>query len=58
MTIVTAALNNAGYETHAPDYTVTENSIDTLTLQDGGIVDLTWDNPTRSSEFRTLSVGT
>ena len=42
---------------HAPGYTVTENSIDTLTLQDGGIVDLTWDNPTRSSEFRTLSVG-
>ena len=43
--------------TSAPGYTVTENSIDTLTLKDGGIVDLTWDNPTRSSEFRTLSVG-
>jgi hypothetical protein len=42
--------------TRAPGYTVTANSIDTLTLKDGGIVDLTWDNPTRSSEFRTLEV--
>jgi outer membrane autotransporter protein len=47
---------NNGKVNHAPDYTVTENSIDTLTLKDGGIVDLTWDNPTRSSEFRTLEV--
>ena len=47
---------NNGTVNHAPDYTVTENSIDTLTLKDGGIVDLTWDNPTRSSEFRTLEV--
>ena len=47
---------NNGTLNHAPDYTVTENSIDTLTLKDGGIVDLTWDNPTRSSEFRTLEV--
>jgi outer membrane autotransporter protein len=43
--------------TYAPNYTVKDNSIDTLTLKDGGIVDLTWDNPTRSSEFRTLSIG-
>jgi hypothetical protein len=47
---------NNGKVNHAPDYTVTENSIDTLTLKDGGIVDLTWDNPTRSSAFRTLEV--
>jgi len=45
------------YNTQAQDYTTTANSIDALTLKDGGIVDLTWDNPTRSSEFRTLSVG-
>ena len=45
------------YNTPAQTATTTDNSIDTLTLSNGGIVDLTWDNATRSSEFRTLSIG-
>ena len=46
---------------YAPDYTVTTGGIKTLTLQDGGIVDLTWDNAAngkRSGVFRTLSIDT
>ena len=38
------------------DYTFTDNSIGTLTLSDGGIVDLTWDRRERSDSFRTLTV--
>jgi outer membrane autotransporter protein len=38
------------------DYTFTDNSIGTLTLSDGGIVDLTWDKRERSDSFRTLTI--
>ena len=43
------------------DYQVTANSTKSLTLSNGGIVDLTWDNAAngkRSGVFRTLSIDT
>jgi outer membrane autotransporter protein len=46
------------YDTKDQDATTTAASIDTLTLSDGGTVDLTWDNATRADSFRTLDVGT
>ena len=46
------------FTNYAPTLQVPAEEIVTLTLRNGGSVDLTWDNPTRSSEFRTLSVGT
>ena len=44
--------------TFTKDYTVADNSITRLTLNDGGIVDLTWDNSMRNpfTSARTLSI--
>ena len=36
--------------------TVTEDRIAAITVKDGGIVDLTWDNTVRSDSFRTLTI--
>ncbi len=52
---------NPDPDTYRQSYTTTKNSIAALTLQDGGVVDLTWDNgenQNRSGVFRTLSIGT
>ena len=54
----TAKSNVYTYDTKDQDYTTTAASIGSLTLSDGGIVDLTWDNATRTDSFRTLDVGT
>ena len=47
------------YNIPAQTATTTDNSIGTLTLSDGGIVDLTWDNATRDAATagRTLTIG-
>ena len=47
------------YNTPAQTATTTANSIGTLTLSNGGIVDLTWDNATRDAATagRTLTIG-
>jgi|GEM_PF-1312950 len=44
--------------TFTQDYTVTDNGINRLTLNDGGIVDIAWDKPTRNpaDTARTLSI--
>ena len=39
-------------------YSTTANYAETLTLQNGGIIDLTWDNATRAADWRTLTIGT
>ena len=48
------------YNTPAQTATTTDNSIGTLALSNGGIVDLTWDNATRdpATEGRTLTIDT
>jgi outer membrane autotransporter protein len=43
-------------ESEPPDTTYAANGTGNLTLQDGGIVDLTWDNPTRTDAWRILVV--
>jgi outer membrane autotransporter protein len=45
--------------TFTKDYTVSANSIPRLTLNEGGVVDLTWDKATRnpSTDGRTLTIG-
>jgi len=50
---------NYTYNTPAQTATTTENSIGSLTLSDGGKVDLTWDNATRdpAAAGRTLTIG-
>jgi outer membrane autotransporter protein len=47
-----SATLNSGYQ--VSDISTEAN----LTLSNGGIVDLTWDNATRSSDFRTLTIDT
>lgn len=37
-------------------YQTTVNSIKTLTLQNGGLLDLTWDDPARSSAWRSMEI--
>ena len=48
------------YDTKAQSYAFANNSIGTLTLSNGGKVDLTWDNATRdpAAAGRTLTIGT
>ena len=38
------------------DYQTTVNSIKTLTLQNGGLLDLTWDDPARGSAWRSMEI--
>lgn len=38
------------------DYQTTVNNIDKITLQNGGVIDLTWDNPLRSGSWRTMKI--
>ena len=42
--------------TFSKDYAQDSNSINSLTLNQDGVVDLVWDNATRSSNFRTLTI--
>jgi hypothetical protein len=44
------------FTNYAPTLQVPAEEIVTLTLRNGGVVDLTWDNPTRSDSFRQLYV--
>lgn len=37
-------------------YQTTVNSIKTLTLQNGGLLDLTWDDPARGSAWRSMEI--
>ncbi len=47
-----------GVDTFSKDYTVSANAITRLTLNEGGVVDLTWDNATRnpSTNGRSLTI--
>lgn len=38
------------------EYQTTVNSIETLTLQSGGVLDLTWDDPVRNGSWRTMKI--